>query len=107
MKFSAMILALSMSLPTVALTQDDDDLMPPQRIPTLMKALDQYPSAVLAIGNWATIDSEGNLTGKRSRFRGRLDETELIERPLLIEDGYKAVLWPNLTPVPHTTLFHK
>lgn len=87
--------------------QDDDDLMPPQRISTLMKALDQYPSAVLAVGDWAFIDSEGNLTGKRSQFKNRIDETELIERSLLIEDGYTAVLWPCLTPVPHTTLFRR
>ena len=29
------------------------------------------------------------------------------EEPLLIEDGYKAVLWPLLSPLPHTTLFRK
>jgi glycosyltransferase involved in cell wall biosynthesis len=45
--------------------QDDDDLMPPDRIVHLYEGLCQYPSAVFATGDYALIDPEGNLTGKR------------------------------------------
>ena len=83
--------------------QDDDDLMPPDRISCLYEALQQHPSAVLAAGDWAYIDGEGNLTGKKSTF----NITAKDDKPVLIEDGYKAVLWPLITPLPHTTLFRK
>jgi glycosyltransferase involved in cell wall biosynthesis len=83
--------------------QDDDDLMPPDRIVCLYNALIQYPNAVLALGDWAFIDAEGKLTGERSKFKIHSENGA----PILIEDGYKAVLWPLLTPLPHTTLFRK
>lgn len=83
--------------------QDDDDLMPPDRIVHLYEALHRYPNAVFSAGDWAYIDVKGNLTGKRSTFNIKTNNEEL----LLIEDGYKAVLWPLITPVPHTTLFRK
>lgn len=83
--------------------QDDDDLMPPDRIVRLHKALCQHPSAVFALGDWALIDADGNLTGKRSKFNIHVDNGE----PVLIQDGYRAVLWPEVTPIPHTTLFRK
>ena len=44
---------------------DDDDLMPPGRIIVLHEALKQYPDAVMAVGDLAVIDIEGNFTGKR------------------------------------------
>ena len=44
--------------------QDDDDLMPADRIIRLYDALTQYPSAVLAVGDWEEIDKDGNLTGQ-------------------------------------------
>lgn len=87
--------------------QDDDDLMPPDRITYLLEALRQYPSAVLALGDYAFIDSDGNLTGEKSHFPIAIDSKELIEEPLLIEDGYEAILWPKVTPLPHTTLFRR
>jgi len=83
--------------------QDDDDLMPPDRIILLYEALLRNPSAVFAIGDWAVIDGHGNLTGKRSRAFDNFDRDE----PSLIEDGYEAVLWPRVTATPHTTLFRR
>lgn len=85
--------------------QDDDDLMPPKRIILLYEALCQYPNASFTMGDWACIDSEGNLTGKRSNFKSKLGVEN--EETFLIEDGYKAVLWPLVSPVPHTTLFRR
>lgn len=36
--------------------QDDDDLMPPDRISRLHKALQEYPDAIFATGDYALID---------------------------------------------------
>lgn len=83
--------------------QDDDDLMPPDRIVHLYEGLRQYPSAVFATGDYALIDAEGNLTGKRW-LPGSLEDRE---KPVLIDDAYTAVLWPKVPAVPHTTLFRK
>jgi len=83
--------------------QDDDDLMPPERINYLYEALCQYPDAVLAVGDWEVIDSEGNLSGRRSKVNFKVNG----EEPVLLEDGLRAVLWPLITPLPHTTLFRK
>jgi glycosyltransferase involved in cell wall biosynthesis len=83
--------------------QDDDDLMPPDRIVLLHKALSKFPSAVLALGDWAAIDADANPTGERSRSKFYANRAE----PVLIENGYRAVLWPELTPTPHTTLFRR
>lgn len=83
--------------------QDDDDLMPPERIVKLHAALYDYPSAIFAVGDYALIDPDGNLTGDRW-MPGRLDEKD---RPTLLEDAHAAVLWPKVPGVPHTTLFRK
>lgn len=83
--------------------QDDDDLMPPNRIGLLYDALCQYPDAIFALGDWAFIDADGRSTGKRSTFQIKPEN----EAPILIEDGYEAVLYPLVTPLPHTTLFRK
>ena len=83
--------------------QDDDDLMLPDRIDLLLDALYRYPEASFAAGDWAYIDKEGNLTGKKSTFT----ITAASEEPMVLEDGYKAVLWPLITPLPHTTLFRR
>lgn len=83
--------------------QDDDDLMAPERICVLYDALKKYPSARFAAGDWAVIDQEGKLTGERSRHKIGKQPGE----PVLIEDGYTAVLWPVVSPIPHTTLFRK
>lgn len=80
--------------------QDDDDLMPPERIERLYRALAQFPQAVFATGDYATIDAEGKLTGQRW-LPGKLDERAA---PVLIEDGRAAILWPRVPAVPHTTL---
>ena len=85
--------------------QDDDDLMPPKRIILLYEALCQHPKASFAMGDWACIDREGNFTGERSNFKIKLGAKD--NETFLIEDGYKAVLWPLVSPVPHTTLFRK
>ncbi|MGI8739295.1 MAG: glycosyltransferase family 2 protein [Gammaproteobacteria bacterium] len=81
--------------------QDDDDLMAPQRITSLHDALIAHPSAVFAVGDYALIDPEGNLTGARW-MPGNLDE---VDKPRLVEDAHAAVLWPKVPGVPHTTLF--
>ena len=83
--------------------QDDDDLMPPNRIPVLMDALNRYPNAVFSFGDWAIIDPQGQETGERSNFKLSHDG----KNPLFIEEGYREILWTNAVPVPHTTLFRK
>lgn len=83
--------------------QDDDDLMPPDRISALLEALQQYPSAVLAFGDWQEIDEAGKDTGIHSQFKIQTNNDE----PVCIQDGYKATLWPEVTPLPHTSLFRK
>lgn len=83
--------------------QDDDDIMPPDRITVLMQALHQYPSAVMAVGDFAIIDDNGKLTGKR----WLPERTGKNHQPVLIENGYEAVLWPTVPATPHTTLFRK
>jgi glycosyltransferase involved in cell wall biosynthesis len=83
--------------------QDDDDLMPKDRISSLYGALDQYPDAVLATGDYALIDQDGALTGRRW-LPGPLDERGETK---LLDDGHEAILWPKVPAVPHTTLFRK
>ncbi len=84
--------------------QDDDDLMPPERLTRLSAALARFPSAVYAVGDLAVVDRDGHPTGHRwlpAPTAGQ--DTE----PRLIEDGYSAVLWPTLPVLPHTTLFRR
>ena len=83
--------------------QDDDDLMPPDRITVLYEALCEFPTAVFSVGDWAVIDSEGKPTGGRWLPEGSLSN----DRPIMLHDGYEAVLWPRVPAVPHTTLFRK
>ena len=83
--------------------QDDDDIMPPDRITILYEALSRYPDAVFAVGDWAEIDKDGKLTGERFLPEGKTKS----KRPVLINDGYEAVLWPKVPATPHTTLFRK
>ena len=111
--------------------QDDDDLMPPDRIIGLYDALCQFPSAVFAMGEWAFIDQDGKLTGERSTSALGVQNREPVlrkggyhpgelpgahstspitpetEEPFLIQDGYKAILWSQIMPTPHTSLFKK
>ena len=83
--------------------QDDDDLMPPDRIKHLMRALLDHPQAVLATGDFALIDKDSNLTGDRW-MPGPLDE---VGGARIIENGRRAILWPEVPAVPHTTLFRR
>jgi len=83
--------------------QDDDDLMPVDRINHLYKALNTYPAAILAVGDWIAIDQNGMPTGNRWLPEGRLSKGP----PILIDDGYEAILWPSVPATPHTTLFRK
>ena len=87
--------------------QDDDDLMAPDRIHHLIDGFKKYPKAVLSVGDYAFLDPEGNLTGEKSQFQIHAGLTDTDNKPILIEDGYAAVLWPKLTPLPHTTLFRR
>jgi glycosyltransferase involved in cell wall biosynthesis len=86
---------------------DDDDFMLPKRIIHLMDSFRQFPDIVLSLGDWAVIDSNGNLTGKKSNFKICRESKEPINSPFLIQDGYTAILWSKLTPLPQTTLFRK
>lgn len=83
--------------------QDDDDLMPENRIVHLHQVLERFPQAIFATGDFALIDSEGELTGHRW-MPGELDH---VGDPVLIADGQEAVLWPRVPAVPHTTLFRR
>ena len=83
--------------------QDDDDLMPANRLLCLQAALAAYPQCVFAVGDMAYMDSEGKLTGSRWLPRGRLSDGE----PLLIREAYEAVIWPTVPATPHTTLFRR
>ena len=83
--------------------QDDDDLMPPERIVHLYEALQEYPTAVFATGDYALIDAQGNFTGERWLPEDIDEKGEAI----LIEDGYSAILWPRVPAVPHTMLFRR
>ena len=87
--------------------QDDDDLMLPDRIVSLYEALSQNPSSVLSISDLAFIDYDGNVTGDKTRYKICDDIKAPIEKPLAIEDGYTAVMWPKISPSPDTTLFKK
>lgn len=83
--------------------QDDDDLMPPDRLSTLRNALRRYPEAAFAVGDLALVDEAGRLTGQRWLPASPVAGCE----PRLIPDAYRGVLWPELPVVPHTTLFRK
>jgi glycosyltransferase involved in cell wall biosynthesis len=83
--------------------QDDDDLMTPDRITCLYGALCRYPKAIFSMGDWEYMDQAGNFTGKKHQVNIPVDRQD----PTMIEDAYSAVLWPLLSPVPHTTLFRK
>jgi glycosyltransferase involved in cell wall biosynthesis len=83
--------------------QDDDDIMPPDRITVLLNALFKYPSAIFATGDFIIIDEEGNLTDHRWLPEGRYGRLE----PILFKDGYEAVMWPQIPAAPHTSLFKR
>ena len=83
--------------------QDDDDLMPADRIPVLLEALESVPGASFATGDFALIDAESRLTGHRW-LPGAMDESGPGR---VFEDGQEAVLWPHVPAVPHTTLFRR
>ena len=82
---------------------DDDDIMLPYRISRLCGALLRFPRAVLAVGDVEIIDAQGGRGGVLNTFNavGRPD------RPILIENGYEAILWPLITPVPCATIFRR
>lgn len=82
---------------------DDDDLMEPNRISRLRQMFKDYPDIALALGDCAWIDAEGRLTGKRSEFDVEVKEG----KPLVIEDGVRAILWPTVDPKPPATLFRR
>lgn len=83
--------------------QDDDDLMPPDRIAVLLDALEAVPGAAFATGDFALIDADSRVTGSRW-LPGSLDETGPAR---VFDDGQAAVLWPHIPAVPHTTLFRR
>lgn len=83
--------------------QDDDDLMPTDRIVTLYEAFKKHPSTSFAVGDWAAIDHNGNLTGERWLRESAATQEDAI----VFHDGYEAVLWPKIPATPHTTLFRR
>ncbi len=83
--------------------QDDDDLMPPAELSCSYEALQQHPRAVFAVGDLAFMNAEGKLVaGSEMQFKVKIKANpgEMV----LIDDGYKAVLWEFLTVVCHNTL---
>jgi len=82
---------------------DDDDLMPPERITTLLRLLQDNPGAVLATGDYELIDAQSQRVGHRWLPLKEAEEGTVT----LIEDGHLAILWPKVPAVPHTTLFRK
>ncbi len=84
--------------------QDDDDLMPHDRLEVLTSAFEAVPDAAFAVGDLELIDDEGQPTGVRW-----LPATDGGEppSPRIVDDGYREVLWPTLPVVPHTTLFQR
>jgi glycosyltransferase involved in cell wall biosynthesis len=82
---------------------DDDDIMVPERVAVLYDALQRYPQAVLASGDWATMDVNGNPLGHRWLPENYYNTRE----PMLFEDGYAAVVWPKIPSSPITSLFKK
>lgn len=82
---------------------DDDDLMVPDRIDVLYKALQSYPSAVFATAGYEFMDEKGVPTGRR--YLPTPPEEEGAS--LLVENAYKAVIWPTIPAMPITTLFHR
>lgn len=84
--------------------QDDDDIMPCNRISDLLEALQAFPQASYATGDFALIDSKGALTG------GRWMPANSVTRnscPQLIASADEAVFWPKTPAVPHTTLIKR
>jgi glycosyltransferase involved in cell wall biosynthesis len=82
---------------------DDDDLMPPRRLTTLLKALLDFPEAVFATGDFEEIDDQGTLTGKRWLPAA----PDKPGTPILIQNGHEAVLWPRVAATVHTCLFRR
>lgn len=83
--------------------QDDDDLMPSDRVTRLHAALLRCPEAVLATGDYVEIDRGGRLTGHRWMPLPQ----GLHRQTTLLGDGHEAILWPRVPAVPHTTLFRR
>ena len=83
--------------------QDDDDLMPSDRLEKLYEAFCRYPGAVLSVGDREVIDAEGNPTGERVQSKLNVDK----QNYLILKEGYKAVLRTDVDPVPHTTIFRR
>ncbi len=82
---------------------DDDDLMLPDRISCLYKALRRFPQAVLAVGDAEMMDAEGNRTGKRINADIQPEQ----DKPVLMEDGYEAIFRPLIRPTTCATLFRR
>ena len=84
--------------------QDDYDLMPADRITNPLQRAVRIPHrGPSPQATTPMIDKVGNLTGSRW-MPGTLEDKG---RPVLIEDGQAAVLWPKVPAVPHTTLFRR
>ncbi len=85
--------------------QDDDDLMPPDRLQVLWEALAGTPGASFAVGDLELVDEHGRPTG--NRWLPTAPSARGNPQPQVVQDGYRAVLWPTLPVVPHTTLFRR
>lgn len=84
--------------------QDDDDLMPADRIVNLVAALQLHPSATFAIGRVQMIDANDVPVGQPvvpAFSRG-------LDHPVLVDDAPRAILARRLpVVVPHATLFRR
>ncbi len=84
--------------------QDDDDLMPADRLSVLYEALCRRADAVFAVGDFAVIDAQGEPTGDRWLPTDSHREGEVV---IFDKDAYQAVMWPRVPAAPHTTLFRR
>lgn len=82
---------------------DDDDIMDPKRLKVLYKAIKENPQSVLSVGDWQTIDANGNQIGRRRSAANYSKNNKYT----IYQNGYEAVLRAEIDPGPLTTLFKK
>ena len=82
---------------------DDDDIMDSDRIKVLYEAIKENPQSVLSVGDWQTIDANGNQIGRRASAAKYSKNNKYT----IYQNGYEAVLRAEIDPGPLTTLFRK
>lgn len=83
--------------------QDDDDLMPPDRLELLYDALAAHPECSFAVGNLEVIGEHDTLADLLAARAPVTRDPCITIHP----DGFEAVLWPRVPATNHTTLFRR